>query len=55
MTPKEAAVKKLTLEGMIQIQYDYAYTSNGHQAELTERIMELLGVSAEPTTGSNDG
>lgn len=28
----------------IQIHYDYAYTSNGHQAELTKRILEILGV-----------
>lgn len=30
----------------IQIQYDYAYTSNGHQAHLTEEILKLLGVKA---------
>lgn len=27
----------------IQINYDYAYTSNGHQAELTKQILALLG------------
>jgi len=37
----------------IQIQYDYSYTSNGHQVELTKQILELLEVSAHPTTGSN--
>lgn len=28
----------------IQIQYNYAYTSNSHQHELTNKILELLGV-----------
>lgn len=27
----------------VQIQYDYAYTSNSHQAQLTEAILKLLG------------
>lgn len=27
----------------IQIQYDYAYTSNSHQATLTDEIVKLLG------------
>jgi hypothetical protein len=27
----------------IQMHYNYAYTSNGHQADLTEKILELLG------------
>jgi hypothetical protein len=27
----------------IQIQYDYAHTSNGHQYELAKQIMYLLG------------
>lgn len=27
----------------IQIQYDYAYTHNAHQAYLTEQILKLLG------------
>ena len=29
----------------IQIQYDYAHTSNAHQAWLTEQILRLLGVA----------
>jgi hypothetical protein len=29
----------------IQIQYDYAYTSNSHQARLTEEILKLLGAN----------
>lgn len=35
----------------IQIQYDYAYTSNSHQAKLTEEILKLLGASND--TGEN--
>ena len=31
----------------IQIQYNYAYTDNGHQARLTEEIMKLLGAPSE--------
>jgi hypothetical protein len=30
----------------IQMQYDYRYTSNKHQAILTKEILELLGVEA---------
>jgi len=29
----------------IQIQYNWLYTSNGHQHELTEKIMALFGVT----------
>lgn len=29
----------------VQIQYNYAYTSNSHQAQLTEQILKLLGAS----------
>lgn len=29
----------------IQIQYNYAYTSNGHQHELTQQILKLLGAN----------
>ena len=40
---------KMQHEGMpefdfIQIQYDYAYTSNAHQHQLTEKILKLIGV-----------
>ena len=31
----------------IQINYDYAYTGNSHQAELTKQILSLLGVKDE--------
>ena len=31
----------------IQIQYDYAYTSNGHQHNLTQEILKLLGAPSE--------
>ena len=31
----------------IQIQYNYAYTSNSHQLQLTEEILKLLGVNNE--------
>ena len=31
----------------IQLQYDYAYTSNGHQHYLTQRILALLGVPVD--------
>ncbi|MGZ8250375.1 MAG: hypothetical protein ACXWUF_20330 [Methylomagnum sp.] len=27
----------------VQIQYDWRYTSNSHQADLAKRILELLG------------
>jgi hypothetical protein len=46
---------KMQHEGMpepfdfIQIQYDYAYTSNGHQANLTKEIMKLLGIDWNET------
>ena len=30
----------------IQMQYDYRYTSNGHQATLTKEILKLLGVES---------
>jgi len=29
----------------IQMHYDYAYTSNSHQHEMTQKIMALLGVT----------
>jgi hypothetical protein len=40
---------KMQHEGMepftfIQLHYDYAYTSNGHQWDLTKKIGKLLGV-----------
>ena len=35
----------------IQIQYDYAYTSNAHQAHLTEQILKLLGASDSAEAG----
>ena len=31
----------------IQMQYNYAYTSNGHQYELTQQILKLLGAPDE--------
>ena len=31
----------------IQINYDYAYTDNGHQHRLTEEILKLLGAPSE--------
>lgn len=31
----------------IQINYNYAYTDNGHQARLTEEILKLLGAPSE--------
>ena len=31
----------------IQIQYNYAYTSNAHQHRLTQEILKLLGVNNE--------
>ena len=31
----------------IQIQYNYAYTSNSHQHELTQQILKLLGANDE--------
>lgn len=34
----------------IQIQYDYAHTSNAHQAHLTEEILKLLGVEPSGST-----
>lgn len=34
----------------IQIQYNYAYTSNSHQAQLTEQILKLLGASNDAGT-----
>lgn len=34
----------------IQIQYDYAHTSNAHQAWLTEEILKLLGADPSPLT-----
>ena len=39
---------KMQHEGMepfdfIQMQYDYAYTSNAHQYQLTQEILKLLG------------
>lgn len=45
----------------IQIQYDYAYTSNGTQYDLTREILKLLGVDDvdaaqrpyEPFTGND--
>ena len=33
----------------IQIQYDYAYTHNSHQAYLTEQILKLLGAPDSAT------
>lgn len=35
----------------IQIQYDYAYTSNGHQHDLTQKILQLLGAKDDSETG----
>ena len=34
----------------IQIQYDYAYTSNSHQHNLTQQILQLLGAPVEQQT-----
>ena len=31
----------------IQIQYNWAYTDNGHQHRLTEEILKLLGANNE--------
>ena len=31
----------------IQIQYNYAYTSNAHQHQLTQEILKLLGANNE--------
>ena len=31
----------------IQIQYNYLYTSNGHQHDMTQKILKLLGVENE--------
>lgn len=31
----------------IQINYDYAYTSNSHQHQLTQEILKLLGANDE--------
>lgn len=36
----------------IQIQYNYAYTDNGHQYQLTQEILKLLGASNEQTEPS---
>ena len=31
----------------IQMQYNYAYTSNGHQHDLTQQILKLLGAKTD--------
>jgi hypothetical protein len=31
----------------IEMKYDYAYTSNGHQYQMTKEILKLLGVDRE--------
>ena len=31
----------------IQLQYDWRYTSNGHQHDLTQRILAMLGAQPE--------
>jgi hypothetical protein len=36
----------------IQLQYNYAYTDNGHQARLTEEILKLLGAKDGSETGN---
>jgi len=46
---------KMQHEGMneftiCQIHYDYAYTSNAHQAHLAEEIIKLLGGKDERNT-----
>lgn len=35
----------------IQIQYNYAYTSNMHQHELTQQILNLLGANNDSESG----
>jgi hypothetical protein len=35
----------------IQIQYDYAYTSNSHQAQLVDEILKLIGGSTDSGGG----
>lgn len=35
----------------IQIQYDYRYTGNSHQAYMTEQILKLLG-APHPSEGA---
>jgi hypothetical protein len=37
----------------IQIQYNYAYTSNGHQHNLTQQILKLLGATDGSETGQD--
>lgn len=42
----------------IQIHYDYAYTSNGHQHDMVKKIGQLLGVEdieSRPSTNSWTG
>ena len=36
----------------IQINYDYAYTSNAHQAKITDEILKLLGATDSETGNS---
>ena len=43
---------KMQHEGMeeftfIQMHYNYAYTSNGHQYDLTQQILKLLGAETD--------
>ena len=36
----------------IQLNYNYAYTDNGHQARLTDAILKLLGATDGRETGN---
>ncbi len=37
----------------VQIQYNYAYTSNAHQHQLTQEILKLLGANNSNENESN--
>ena len=37
----------------IQIQYNYAYTDNGHQHRLTQEILKLLGAQDDSEARNN--
>lgn len=37
----------------ISMNYNYAYTSNGHQHQLTQEILKLLGADLNSNTESN--